>query len=291
MKIQIQILILILFNTILFGQNSKKSYYENNQLKNLEIYQNNKIVKGYHYSVKGELLYKWNLKNKTIESFTALQSEDSLAEKFFQICPSYRIIQHSGIGPIFYIENYKNKERNGKYTEFDTLGKVVKEGNFEKWKKVGVWKYLDRDGKYENTIIINGDYNEKGVSIEKTIIPFIIICIVLVILGVFISRKYSFKKFYLIFCTLTYSLFLILMLFGKYISKKINNKTLHIIQDYFPLIIMIFLSLSMILSIINIIFPKKNEVSRKKAVVLFIIGLLFLIFFGYSLIIPQIGIV
>jgi antitoxin component YwqK of YwqJK toxin-antitoxin module len=288
---KIQILILILFNTILFGQNSKKSYYENNQLKNLEIYQNNKIVKGYHYSVKGELLYKWDLKNQTIESYTALQKKDTLAEKFFEICPSYKIIQHAGIGPLFYIENYKNRERDGKYTEFDTLGRIIVEGNFKKWEKVGIWKYLNKDGNYENTIIISGNYDERGISIQKTILPFIIIFFTLLILGIIIIRKYSYKTYYQSIYIFTYSIFLFIMLFGNYISKQINNKTLHIIRDYFPLFILILLCLTIILSIINIFFSKKVGVSRKKAIVIFVIGFLLLIFFGYSLIISQIGIV
>ena len=250
------------------AQDTLKTNYPNGKLKSLQIKSGGKTIEAWQYLENGELKNRWSISEKTIESFYSLEPDDSLFVVFKSLTPAYTIKQHYGRGPIFMIENYRNGERHGPFLEYYRNGKLKTKGQFSHYKKVGIWKYYDELGNQESTILINGSYNARGISINYTIFPVLTILLLLGICWYLFIDLIGYRKFYLTLSFGTLAFFALLFLFGsQYFFDKIGLP----LRNVFPAIISTFIGAMILLSVVNLFLFKKLKV-RIWASLLFLIS-------------------
>jgi len=123
-------------------------YYKNGNIKEISYYRNNEkhgicILKNQDNSIEEYGNYKNNLRdgffryfNNGIIDIECEYVEGMLNGRF----KSY--IE----GEIFEDTNYINNYQDGKYSQYNSKGKIKREGYYNNGKREGTWKYYDDDG-------------------------------------------------------------------------------------------------------------------------------------------------
>ena len=127
------------------------------------------------------------------------------------------------------IENYQANIRHGDYQKFDRDGKLISKGQFDNWKKVGIWTYYDTDGKTDKHIHwFHHNFSDGGISINYTIIP-VFILLLLILTTLLLQLKYSsFSNFFISYSLITIGLFVTLFL----VSALTSEQTMTTIATY-----------------------------------------------------------
>jgi hypothetical protein len=275
-----------LFTIYSRGQDSIIKRFPDGRIEEISVMVNGNIVKAsaYHLirvrstdtigTIEYSPKYSWDKQTKVIESYWTIDDSDKLEMLFFKQCPNYTLKQHRGDGPLFFIETYKNKIRDGKCSSYDETGKLIVEGQYTNRKKTGVWKYYNEKGNTECVIMINGSDNDYGISINYTIAPTLIAIILTLFSGIFISRRYGYKTFYINFCRGVLIFCIILLFIARYIGQIVK-------YPLFLWLIVIF-----ILSMVNFALDEKSKIkpgtSAIYAFLAFLMGVFYYVIFDLS---------
>ncbi len=199
MKQTICILIVFVFTGLSsFGQVTDTTFYPTGQIREIKLIQGDKILQATAYKSDGQVKYQWDIEKKELKSFDAINYTDTLAEYFKSHCPDYTLYQHYGNGPIMEIENYQAGNRHGAYQKFERDGKLISEGQFDNWEKVGIWTHYDTFGNEDRHIHwFHHNYSDGGISINYTIIPVgLALLLILAVLILFLKYS-SFSNFFI----------------------------------------------------------------------------------------------
>ena len=267
-----------------FGQVADTSYYSTGLIREIKITQGDKILQATTYKPDGQVKYQWDIEKKELKSFDAISYLDTLAEYFKHNCPDYTLYQHYGNGPIMEIENYKASKRHGAYQEFDRNGKLISKGQFDSWKKVGIWTYYDADGNEDLHIHwFHHNFADEGISIKYGIIP-VVITLLLIVTVLFLNLKYSsFSNFFISYSLVTIGLFISLYLIASLANEKaMTTIGTHFGKYLFPLLTSLVVTKTAF-SLTALIFKKWTGVKRRFSIVFLItsIGLCFLLVSAY----------
>jgi hypothetical protein len=284
-KQTIYILTIFIFSGLSsFGQVSDTSFYPTGQIQEVKLIQGNKILRATTYKPNGQVKYHWDIEKKELKSFDAISYEDTLAEYFKKVCPDYTLYQHYGNGPIMEIETYQANKRHGEYQEFDRDGKLISKGQFDNWKKVGIWTYYDTDGKADRHIHwFHHNFSDGGISINYIITP-VFILLLLILTTLILQLKYSsFSKFFILYSLLTIGLFVTLYLVSALASEQtMTTIASHIGKYLFPILTTLTLIMTAF-SLTALIFKERTGVKRLFSILFFLtsIGLCLLLIIAY----------
>ena len=158
-----------------FDTHSKKNgrcfvYYESGSIE-LECFYTNDIKQGEwkHYYPNGKLEKTYTFKDGDCNGLSAVYKLDGskLIEK--NICKKEETILN-----VWNKEGEQVvKDGNGKFIDYDELGKKVVEGNITNGKKDGIWSYYRLDGSmqslsnYQNGILLSSKFYENNGEIEQ----------------------------------------------------------------------------------------------------------------------------
>lgn len=285
MKQTIYILTILIFTGLCsFGQVSDTSFYPTGQLREIKVIQGDKILRATTYKSDGQVKYQWDIEKKELKSFDAISYMDTLAEYFKSNCPDYTLYQHYGNGPIMEIENYQASKRHGDYQKFDRDGKLISKGQFDNWKKVGIWTYYDTEGKADRHIHwFHHNFSDGGISINYIIIP-VFVLLLLILTTLLFQLKYStFSNFFISYSLVTIGLFVTLYLVPAFASEQTMMTIATYIGKYlFPILTTLTL-INVLFSLTALIFKKWTGVKRRFSLLFFItsIGLCFLLISAY----------
>ena len=96
------------------------------------------------------------------------------------------------------IENYQAGNRHGTYQKFDRDGKLISEGQFDNWKKVGIWTYYDTFGNEDMHIHwFHHNFSDGGISINYTIIPVGLALLLIFVVLILFLKYSSFSNFFI----------------------------------------------------------------------------------------------
>ena len=285
MKQTIYILTILIFAGLnSFGQVSDTSFYPTGQIREIKLFQGDKTLQATTYKPDGQVKYQWDIEKKELKSFDAISYMDTLAEYFKKECPDFTLYQHYGNGPIMEIENYQANKRHGAYQKFDRNGKLISEGQFDNWKKVGIWTYYDTDGKTDRHIHwFHHNFSDGGISINYIIIP-VFILLLLILTTLLLHLKYSsFSNFFISYSLVTIGLFVTLYLVSALASEQtMTTIASHIGKYLFPILTTLTLTMTAF-SLTALIFKERTGVKRLFSILFFItsIGLCLLLISAY----------
>jgi len=267
-----------------FGQVSDTSFYPTGQIQEVKLIQGAKILRATTYKPDGQVKYQWDIEKKELKSFEAISYLDTLVEYFKKECPDYTLYQHYGNGPLMEIENYQSNKRHGEYQKFDRDGKLISKGQFDNWKKVGIWTYYDIDGKADRHIHwFHHNFSDSGISIHYTIIP-VFILLLLILTTLLLQLKYSsFSNFFISYSLVTIGLFVTLYLVSALASEQSKTTIASYIGKYlFPILTTLTLTMT-VFSLTALIFKKRTGIKRIISILFFItsIGLCLLLISAY----------
>jgi len=278
--------VFLFFSIYTLGQDTLIKRFPDGRVQEMRILNGGEIIKATAYHIlrvrdtdtvgtmEYWIKYSWDKPKKLIESYWEVEHADTLEMLFFKQCPDYTFKQHYGNGPLDYTENYKNKVRDGDYEKYDEKGALIVKGKYSNWKKVGIWKFYDEKGNTERVIMTNGDSYDHGISINYTIIPSTISIFIVLILGLFISKRYGYKNFYLYFCR------------GVIIFCFIFPFLVRLIGQMAICALVVWLVTMFLLSMVNLVLSEKVTVKTKTsglfAFAAFVIGAFYLVMFMLS---------
>ena len=243
------------------GQVSDTTFYPTGQIREIKLIQGDKILQATTYKSDGQVKYQWDIGKKELKSFDAISYTDTLAEYFKNNCPDYTLYQHYGNGPIMEIENYQAGNRHGAYQKFDRDGKLISEGQFDNWEKVGIWSYYDKFGKEDKQIHwFHHNFSDGGISINSTIIP-VVLALLLILIALILFLKYSsFSTFFMSYSLVIIGLFVTLHLVGSFSTEQ-TMKTIgnHIGKYLFPVLTTLTLVMTAF-SLTALLFKKRTGI-------------------------------
>lgn len=145
-----------------------KTYYSDDQVKQLDEYKDGDLRKTVTYYTDGSVQRERNFLNKkehgvdkSFEWETGVQKSEKYYENGKQVGKQMQYFS-SNLNDYIQISNYsKEGKMDGKYTEtYAETNKMKVQGQYKDGKKIGVWKYGNKDGKvtkeekYENGKLI-----------------------------------------------------------------------------------------------------------------------------------------
>ena len=222
------------------------------------------VVDSLRYGQDGHVAFSVNVSECILESHTALQQyiNDTLYINFINTCPKYTVYQYKGsTDSLLSIEQYENNMRQGPAKYFKN-GRLVSEGGFLNWGKVGIWTYYYPDGSKDRHIHwFHHAFNEKGISIDNTIVPSALTLIT--VLGLFIlSITTSSYKFF--FGTYSSGVILLHLLFVGFVvvaGDAATSTTWVAVRQYFFPVMYTLVSIMLLLAFVTMLLRTRTHVS------------------------------
>lgn len=276
MKELIFITILFIFNlSSSYSQRVDTTYFKSGRIKEIKAYEKEEFIKASSFKKNGHLAYRWNINERILASYDAISYQDTLIEYFKDKCSTYTIYQHYGNGPLFYIENYKNRTRHGSYEKYARNGQPLMKGQFANWKKVGIWTYYNSDGKEDRHIHwFHSNYNSEGISINYTIIPAFLLLLFIVIVGYVITRIHSYAWFYYFYSLISLLILVILYVLSSYLDPITLIELTVQIRPYIETILKSIFVLLIGISLTTSIMNKKTKVKLYISIPVLLLGII-----------------
>lgn len=272
----------LIFIQILFFFSLSNSYsqridttsFKSGETKEIKEYKNEELIKASSFKKNGQLAYRWNIKERVLESFDAISYQDTLAEYFKDNCSEYTIYQHYGNGPLFRIENYLNRKRHGIYEKYERNGKLSVRGQFANWKKVGIWTYYSSEGKKDRHVHwFHSNYNSKGISIDYTIIPTFALLLFIVLVGYVITKIYSYAWFYYFYSISSFLILISLFVLSVYLDRSTLVELNAQIRPYLETILKSIFVFLIGISLVTTILRKKTNVKLYVSIPILLISI------------------